>query len=66
MTGFDTINSPQHSEDTPRAYKWCCLPLVLCGRIIALCPPHLVCRLSSAIYARNMQKLLVKELPRRR
>ena len=33
MTGSDASNSPQNSEDTPRALKWCCLPLLLCGRL---------------------------------
>ena len=34
MTGSDTSNSPQHSEDTPRAHAWCCLLLLLCGRVV--------------------------------
>ena len=49
MTGSDTGNSPQHSEDTPSAHKWCYLPLLLCSRVVALCSPHVVCCLSSAI-----------------
>ena len=34
MTGSDTSNSPQHSEDTPHAHTWCCLMLLLCGRVV--------------------------------
>ena len=49
MTGSDTSNSPQHSKETPLAHKRCCLPLLLCGRVVALCSPHVVCYVSSAI-----------------
>ena len=34
MTGSDTSNSPQHSENPPRAHAWCCLLLLLCGRVV--------------------------------
>ena len=35
MTGSDTGNLPQHSEDTPSAYRWCHLPLLLFSRVVA-------------------------------
>ena len=51
MTGSDTSNSPQHSEDTPRAHTWGCLRLLLCGRVVALCSTNVIvcctCRLRS-------------------
>ena len=59
MTGSDKSNlphhkednSPQHSEDSPRARTWCVLLLLLCGRVVhvALCCPHVVWCLSSGV-----------------
>ena len=52
MTGSGTSNSPQRSEDKPRAHEWCYLPLLLCGRVVALCSPHVVCCLSAILHIR--------------
>ena len=62
MTGSDTSNSPQQSEDTPRAHTCCPLLLLLCGRVVALCSPHVVCCLSCASFAKKKKNYARKKL----
>ena len=51
------------TQASGRAHERCCLPLLRCGRVVALCSPHVVCCLSSAIFAKKTGELLFTKLP---